>query len=152
MTLVTLLDTSSEIATYRLLASSCLSVRPSGTNRLLLDGFQCTLVFDHFSKLCWENSVLKKGLLTYCMVQSPSWEANWFAASPRNSPHFTEPEGSLPHSQTSATCLYPVPANPVHIPTTHPLEIHPNIIHPSTPRSPQWSPSLRFPHQDRRRA
>ena len=23
-----------------------------------------------------------------------------------------------------------------------------NILHPSTPRSPQWSPSLRFPHQD----
>ena len=35
--------------------------------------------------------------------------------------------------------------NPVHIPTSHLLEIHPNIIHPSTPRSPQWSPSLRFP-------
>jgi hypothetical protein len=27
-------------------------------------------------------------------------------------------------------------------------QIHPNIIHPSTPRSPQWSLSLRFPHQD----
>ena len=38
--------------------------------------------------------------------------------------------------------------NPVHIPTSHLLEIDPNIIHPSTPRSPQWSPSLRFPHQD----
>ena len=38
--------------------------------------------------------------------------------------------------------------NPVHIPTYHLLEIHPNIIHPSTPRSPQWSPSLRLPHQD----
>ena len=38
--------------------------------------------------------------------------------------------------------------NPVHIPTTHLLEIHPNIIHPSTPRSPQWPLSLRFPHQD----
>ena len=37
--------------------------------------------------------------------------------------------------------------NPVHIPTSHLLEIHPNIINPSTPRSPQWSPSLRFPHQ-----
>ena len=37
--------------------------------------------------------------------------------------------------------------NPVHIPTSHLLEIHPNIIHPSTPRSPQWSLSLRFPHQ-----
>ena len=35
--------------------------------------------------------------------------------------------------------------NPVHIPTSHLLEIHPNIIHPSTPRSPQWSLSLRFP-------
>ena len=46
----------------------------------------------------------------------------------------------------------PVPVlgqpNPVHIPTSHFLEIHPNIIHPSTPRSPQWSLSLRFPHQD----
>ena len=38
--------------------------------------------------------------------------------------------------------------NPVHIPTSHLLEIHPNIIHPSMPRSPQWYPSLRFPQQD----
>ena len=38
--------------------------------------------------------------------------------------------------------------NPVHIPTSHLLEIHPNIIHPSTPRSPQCSLSLRFPHQN----
>ena len=38
--------------------------------------------------------------------------------------------------------------NPVHIPTSHLLEIHPNIIHTSTPKSPQWSLSLRFPHQD----
>ena len=38
--------------------------------------------------------------------------------------------------------------NPVHIPTSHLLEINLNIIHPSTPRSPQWSLSLRFPHQD----
>ena len=39
-------------------------------------------------------------------------------------------------------------ANPVHIPTSHLLEIHPNIIHLSTPRSPHWSPSLWFPHQN----
>ena len=34
-------------------------------------------------------------------------------------PHFTEPEGSLPHSQASATCLYPGPAQSspyTHIP------------------------------------
>ena len=57
-----------------------------------------------------------------------------------------EPEGSLTHSQP------PVPIlgqpNPVHIPTSHLLEIHPNIIYPSTPRFPEWSLSLRFPHQD----
>ena len=60
--------------------------------------------------------VLLTSLLTYSMVQSPSWEANWFA---RNSPHFTEREVSLPHSQTSATCLYPGPAQSspyTHIP------------------------------------
>jgi len=34
--------------------------------------------------------------------------------------------------------------NSVHIPTSHLLEIRPNIIHPSTPRSL----SLRFPHHD----
>ena len=38
--------------------------------------------------------------------------------------------------------------NPVHISTSHLLEIHPNIVHPSMPRSPQWSLSLPFPHQD----
>ena len=38
--------------------------------------------------------------------------------------------------------------NPVHIPTSHLLEIHSNIIQPSTATSPQWSPSLRLPHQD----
>ena len=44
------------------------------------------------------------------MVQNPSWEANWFAAS-QEIPHiFMEPEGSLPHSQASATCPYPGPA------------------------------------------
>ena len=28
----------------------------------------------------------------------------------RNSPHFMEPEASLPHSQVPATCPYPEPA------------------------------------------
>ena len=82
------------------------------------------------------------------MVQSPSWEANWFAASQE-----------IPRISRNPNVHYrthkrppPVPIlgqpNPDHKPTSHLLEIHHNIIHPSTPRSPQWSSSLRFPHQD----
>ena len=58
-------------------------------------------------------------ILTYSMVQSPSWEANWFAATQEIPLIFMEPEGSLPHSQTSATCPYAVPAQSsphTHIP------------------------------------
>ena len=44
------------------------------------------------------------------MVQSHSWEANWFAASQEIPRIFMEPEGSLPHSQASATCPCPGPA------------------------------------------
>ena len=87
-------------------------------------------------------------LHTYSMVQSPSWEANWFATTQE-----------IPHILCNPKVHYrthkrppPVPVlgqpNPVHIPTSHLLEIHPNIIHPSTPRSPQWSLSVRFFHQD----
>ena len=87
-------------------------------------------------------------LLTHSMVQSPSWEANWFAAS-QEIPRILW--NSKVHYRTHKPPP-PVPIlgqpNPVHIPTSHLLEIHPNIIHPSTPRSPQWSLSLRFPHQD----
>ena len=51
------------------------------------------------------------------------------------------------HNRPPPVCILGQP-NPVHIPTSHLLQIHPNIIHPFTPRSPQRSPSLRFPHQD----
>ena len=60
-------------------------------------------------------------LLTYSMVQSPSWEGNWFAASQEIPRIFMEHEGSLPHSQSSATCPYPGPAQSspyTHIPTS----------------------------------
>jgi len=82
------------------------------------------------------------------MVQSPSWEANWFAASqeiPRISPnpkvHYHTQKNPPPVSILGQP-------NPVHIPTSHLLEIHPNIIHPSTPRSPQRSLSFRLTQQD----
>ena len=87
-------------------------------------------------------------LLTYSMVQSPSWEANWFAASQEIPRISGNPKVHYrTHKRPPPVPILGQP-NPVHIPTSHLLEITHNIIHPSTPRSPQWSPSLRFPHQD----
>ena len=87
-------------------------------------------------------------LLTHSMVQSPSWEANWFAASQEIPRILWNPKvHNRTHKRPPSVPILGQP-NPVHIPTSHLLEIHPNIIHPSTPRSPQWSLSLRFPQQD----
>ena len=89
----------------------------------------------------WHNS----HLLTYSMVQSPSWEANWFAASQEITRISRNPKVHYrTHKRPPPVSILGQP-NPVHIPTSHFLEIHPNIIHPSTPKSPQWSLSLRFP-------
>ena len=82
------------------------------------------------------------------MVQSPSWEANWFAASQEIPRISRNPKVHYrTHKRSSPVPILDQP-NPVHIPTSHILKIYPNIIHPSTSRAPQWSPSPRFPHQD----
>ena len=82
------------------------------------------------------------------MVQSSSWEADWFAASQEIPRISRNPKVHYrTHKRPPPISILGQP-NPVHIPTSLLLEIHPNIIHPSTPRSPQWSLSLRFPHQD----
>ena len=87
-------------------------------------------------------------LLTYSMVQSPSWEANWFAASQEIPPILWNRKVHYrTHKRPPPVPILGQP-NPVRIPTSHLLEIHPNIIHPSTPGSPQWCLSLRFLHQD----
>jgi len=78
-----------------------------------------------------EFTYLLTYLLTYSMVQSPSWEANWFAAS-QEIPHISHnPKVHyLTHKRLAPVSILSQP-NPVHIPTSHFLEIHPNIIHPS---------------------
>ena len=82
------------------------------------------------------------------MVQSPSWEANWFAASQEIPRISRKPKVHYrTHKRPPPVSILDQP-NPVHIPTSHLLETHPNIIHPSMPRFPQWSPSLPFPQQD----
>jgi len=87
-------------------------------------------------------------LLTYSMAQSPSWAATWFAASQDIHRVSRNPKAHHRTHKRPPPVSILGPPNPVHMPTSHLLENHPNIIHPSTPRSPRWSPSFRFPHQD----
>jgi len=85
---------------------------------------------------------------TYCMEQSPSWEANWFSTS-QEIPHILwYPKV---HYRIHM-CAAPIPIlsqiDPVHVPTSHFLKIHLNIILPSMLGSGKCSLSLRFPHQN----
>ena len=77
------------------------------------------------------------------MVQSPSWEANWFAASQEIPRISRNPTVHFRTHKRPPTVSILGQLNPVHIHTSYLLEIH-----PFASRSPQWSPSLRFPQQD----
>ena len=82
-------------------------------------------------------------LFTYSKEQSPTWEANWFAASQEIPPISRNPKVHYrTHKRPPPVSILGQP-NPVHISTSHLLQIRPNIIYPSTTRSPQWSLSLR---------
>ena len=63
------------------------------------------------------------------MVQSPSWEANWFAVSQEIPRISRNPKVHYrTHKRPPHVSILSQP-NPVHIPTSHLLQIHPNIIH-----------------------
>ena len=119
----------------------------------------CTRLIPGLQKIVWEHEATFKAngrlhrhnfvyLLNYSMVQSPSWEANWFAASQQIPRISRNPKVHYRTHKRPPPVSILGQANPVHIPTSHLLEIHHNIIRPPTPRSPQWSLSLRFTHQD----
>ena len=89
-------------------------------------------IIKQIAEVCWKT--LLTYLLTYSMVQSPSWESNWFAVSQEIPRISRNPKVHYrTHKRPPPVSILGQP-NPVHIPTSHLLEIHPNI-HPSTPRS-----------------
>jgi len=104
--------------------------------------WQCQVaIFTGLPTLAHRTLISKYALYwiyTYLLtVQSPSWEANWFAASqkiPRISQNLKVHYRT--HKRLPPVSILGQP-NPVHIPTSHLLEFHRNIIHPSMPRSPQ---------------
>ena len=90
----------------------------------------------------WTADHKSPWILTYSMVQSRSWEANRFAVIQEIPCISRNPKAHYSTHKRPPTVSILGQPSPVHIPTSHLLEIHPNIIHPSTPRSPQWSPSF----------
>ena len=87
-------------------------------------------------------------LLTYSMEQSPSWEANRFSACQEIPCILWNPKVHYRIHKCPPPVYILIQPDPVHATTSHSLNIHLNIILPSTPGSSKWSLSPRFPHQN----
>ena len=99
--------------------------RSSNLHRVILlrGGRQCVLPEPKFGR-----RLKQQPDITYSMVQSRSWEANWFAASQEIPRILWYPKVHY----RSHKLPPPIPIlgwpNPVPIPATHLLQIHPNIM------------------------
>ena len=89
-----------------------------------------------------------RGTLTYSMEQSPSCEANRFSASQEIPRVLWKPKVYYRFHKCPPTVRILSQIDPVHTSTSHLLKNHLNIIFPSTPCSPKWALSLKFPHQN----
>ena len=113
-------------------------------------------LIDHKSYTDWSGTEsgppwLESGLHTYILTprnNSPSWEANRFSSS-QEIPCILW-NSNVHHRIHKWSPRFPILSqlDTVHVPTSHFLKIHFNIILPSTPESSKWALFLRFPHQN----
>jgi hypothetical protein len=120
--------------------------------RMFLFGNRCTLTVVLCGYSINKRKYIAVGtavlLLTYCMDRSPPWEADQSLQLVKKFPVFLWNPKVLyrthkcPPPVPILSQLHPVPTTPSDF-----LNIHLNIILPSTSGSPQWPLPLRFPHQ-----
>ena len=87
-------------------------------------------------------------ILPDSVEQSPSWEANRFAASQEIPCILWIPKVHYHIYKSPPPVRILSLLDPVHALTSQFLKIHLNIILPSIPGYSKWSLSLRFPHQN----
>jgi len=103
---------------------------------------RCTVLWMSNSKMHkpteWNCRWLLSVRTTNSMPQNPYWGASRSWAVMKTG-------DSLPHWQQPSICPYPIHSNPAHVSVPHFLNIHCNIILPSTSRSSKWCLSLKLP-------
>ena len=105
---------------------------------LVTSSTTCEVFFQ--GRVCWME-------LTYSMHRGP-WEANRFPASQEVPRILRKPKVHYSIHKCPPSVPVLSQLDPVHAPASHFLNIHLNIILPSTPGSSKWFLSLRFSHQN----
>jgi len=118
----------------------------------------CSIFIVYFISILWDRKMLVitylltyfllPSLLIYSMDHSPSWETNRFSASQEIPRILRYPKVYYRSHKGPPIVRILSQLDLVHTSTSHFLKIHLNIILPSTPGSPNWSLSFRFPHQN----